>query len=121
MSTRSKMIRKASRLPKGSVERRKILSSLQKQSMLDDYILPPGWDEVTNEFNEAMGKWYDGLRQYQEVMRKIERIAKRSGEGYGEVVDRAKDGQRTVQSLLSQRSAIGDDLYLMTRSMPEKG
>ena len=121
MSTRSKMIRKASRLPKGSVERRKILSSLQKQSMLDDYILPPGWDEVTNEFNEAMGKWYDGLRQYRDVMRKIEVIARQAGEGYEDVRQRARDGQKTAQSLLSQRSAIGDDLYLMTRSMPEKG
>jgi hypothetical protein len=125
MSTRSKLIRKASALPKGSVERRNILSSLQKQSSYDpdDHILPPGldWDKVTDKFNDAHSKWYEGLREYQEVMKTIEGYAKQAGRDYKEVVELARRGQNTADRLMDQQNAIQDDLYMMLHRMPEKG
>ena len=125
MSTRSKMIRKAAALPKGSVERREILSSLQKQSSYDpdDHILPPGldWDKVSDKFNDAHRKWHEGLREYQEVMKTIEGYAKQAGRDYKEVVDLARRGQRSAEMLIDQQNAIQDDLYIMLNRMPEKG
>lgn len=125
MSTRSKMIRKAAALPKGSVERRKILSSLQKQSSYDPdgHILPPGldWNKVTDKFNDAHRKWYEGLREYQEVMKTIGEYAKLAGRDYKEVVELARRGQNTADGLMDQRNRIQDDLYIMLSRMPEKG
>jgi hypothetical protein len=119
------MIRKAASLPKGSVERREILSSLQKQSSYDpdDHILPPGldWDKVTDKFNDAHSKWYEGLREYQEVMKTIEGYARLAGRDYKEVVDLARRGQRSAEMLINQQNAIQDDLYIMLNRMPEKG
>jgi|APSaa5957512493_1039668.scaffolds.fasta_scaffold136259_2 hypothetical protein len=123
MSNRSKMIRKAASLPKGSPKRREILASLQKQSGgVDDHILPPGidWDKVARLFNEAHNKWYDGLREYQDVMETIEGYAKLAGRDYKEVVDLARRGQNTARGLLNQQNAIQDDLYAMLNRMPWK-
>lgn len=126
MSTRSKMIRKAALVwTQGSVERREILSSLQKQSSYDpdDHILPPGpdWDKVSDKFYDAHHKWSEGLREYQEVMETIEGYAKRAGRDYKEVVDLARRGQRSAEMLMNQQNAIQDDLYIMLNLMLEKG
>ena len=125
MSTRSKMIRTAAALPKGSAKRREILSSLQKQSSIlaKNHILPPGldWNQMWSEFNTAHRLWSDGLSEYSNVMTVIEGYAELAGPEYRKVVDLAKRGQKTARQLMRQRSMIQDDLYVMLNAMPEKG
>lgn len=125
MSNRSKMIRKAAALPKGSVERREILSSLQRQSSYDarDHILPPGldWNQMWSEFNTAHRLWSRGLSEYSNVMTVIEGYAELAGPEYRKVVDLAKRGQNTARQLMKQQRSISDDLYVMLNAMPEKG
>ncbi len=124
MSTRSKMIRKAAALPKGSDERREILSSLQKQSsyLSNDFILPPGldWNQMWSEFNTAHRLWSRGLSEYSNVMAVIEGHAELGGPEYRKVVDLAKRGRKTARQLMRQQNQIQDDLYVMLNAMPEK-
>jgi hypothetical protein len=119
------MIRKAAALPKGSVERREILSSLQRQSSYDarDHILPPGldWNQMWSEFNTAHRLWSRGLSEYSNVMTVIEGYAVLAGPEYRKVVDLAKRGQNTARQLMKQQRSISDDLYVMLNAMPEKG
>jgi two-component SAPR family response regulator len=76
---------------------------------------------VTDKFNDAHSKWYEGLREYQEVMKTIEGYAKQAGRDYKEVVELARRGQNTADRLMDQQNAIQDDLYMMLHRMPEKG
>ena len=73
------------------------------------------------KFSAAHAKWYEGLREYSDVMAEIEGYAALGGPKYREVLKRAKRGQKTAAMLMKQKNAIKDDLYMMNQEMPRRG
>ena len=89
----------------------------------DDPIFPPGldWKQVRRQFSIAHDKWYAGLREYSDVMSRIEGYAKLAGPEYREVARLAKRGRTTAGRLMEQQRIIQDDLYVMSDAMPRRG
>jgi hypothetical protein len=108
------------RTPQGKFAR---CSPGRRNANPDDPIFPPGldWDRVGRKFSAAHAKWYEGLREYSDVMAEIEGYSALGGPKYREVLKIAKRGQKTAAMLMKQKNAIKDDLYRINQEMPRRG